>query len=201
MAASVPIVIASDQAASFANNTDGRAASTVGLVTTSFGYLFNETGWDLARANKAHVDGNDSTGYAAAVNWLFNGSTYDRTRTPKVFKTATATAAGDTAVWTPASTKKFRLMGYAIYLTANASLAAGGLEEILLRDSTTATGLALSAFVPGAAGTAFTQDVESGVVTLGNGLLSATANNVLNVNLGTALATGEVRVVVWGTEE
>jgi len=121
-------------------------------------------------------------------------------RTPNVFKTAVATALGDTAVWTPAAGKKFRLMRFLIQVTANAALAAGGLLEILLRDATTATGLAHSYFVPGAAGTVFGE--QGGTwIDLGNGFLSAAANNVLNVNLSVALTAGEVRVVACGTEE
>jgi hypothetical protein len=33
------------------------------------------------------------------------------------------------------------------------------------------------------------------------GILSAAANNVLNVNLSVALATGNVRIIAMGTEE
>ena len=42
---------------------------------------------------------------------------------------------------------------------------------------------------------------NSGAVQLGNGILSAAANNVLNLNIGTQLAAGVIRCNVWGTEE
>lgn len=132
---------------------------------------------------------------------VFNGATWDRRRTPSVFKTVTATASGDNAVWTPAAGKKFRLMRYVIYVTADAARAAAGDVEIILRDATTAIGVGFSVYVPGAAGTTFVADASSGWCDLGNGFLSAAANNVLNVNLSAALTAGEVRVVAIGTEE
>lgn len=131
----------------------------------------------------------------------FNGTTFDRVRTPNVLKTAKATASGDTAVWTPASGKKFRVMRYSIQITADAATAAGGVLDIVLRDATTAIGAGLSVFVPAVAGTTFGTTNSTGWCEIGNGILSSTADNVLNVNLSAALTSGTVRVVVSGTEE
>jgi hypothetical protein len=158
------------------------------------------------------VDGAANDPYLLAISngaatilgysYAFNGSKWDRIRTANTFKTATATAAGDTAVWTPTSGKKFRLMGYCIDVTNNSVLGSAGTETIALRDATTAIGITNSVFIPATAltgGAPLLHVCNSG---LGNGYLSSAANNVLNVNLGTALgATGVVRVNVWGTEE
>ncbi len=158
----------------------------------------NLTGWTVS---SAQGDGGASGSTAATSQVVYNGSTYDRIRTPVIVKTATATASGDTAVWTPTSGKKFRLMRFMITLTANVSLAAGAVEEVIFRDSTTAMPVGFSEFVPTTAVTTNQGGFTSGWVDIGNGILSATANNVLNINLGTALATGECRILVCGTEE
>ena len=42
---------------------------------------------------------------------------------------------------------------------------------------------------------------SSGWIDLANGILSATTDNVLNINLSFALTSGTVRVSVAGTEE
>lgn len=146
-------------------------------------------------------DGSTGTAVLSGSPMLFNGTNYDRSRGANVFKTATATASGDTALWTPTTGKKFRLSGYMIQITADAALAAGADLDIVLRDSTTATAAAFSVFVPTVAGTTFGNTAGSGWVTFGNGMLSAAANNVLNINLSAALTSGKVRVVAMGTEE
>ncbi len=129
--------------------------------------------------------------------------TYATARIPNVFKTAVATAAGNTAAWTPTSGKKFRLLRYQIELTANVSLTAGAVITISFQDATTAMPIAHDVYVPTTAVTTTAGDAyNSGWIDLGGlGILSATANNVLNVNLGSALATGNCRVNVAGTEE
>lgn len=143
---------------------------------------------------------NPSTPQIAADAMSYNGASWDRLRTPNVFKTATATASGDTALWTPTSGKKFRLMRYIIHVTGGATLAAGADLDIVLRDATTALNLGHSLYVPTAAGTAL-GGFSTGWINLGNGPLSAANNNVLNVNLSAALTAGKVRVTCCGTEE
>lgn len=137
----------------------------------------------------------------AVATYLFNGATFDRQRTPSIFKTATATASGDTALWTPTSGKKFRLLKYSIWITADAATAGGADIDIVLRDATTATAQAFSVFVPAAAATLLGPGAGTEWIDLGNGQLSAVANNVLNINLSAALTAGKVRVVCCGTEE
>jgi hypothetical protein len=121
-------------------------------------------------------------------------------RTPAVFKTVQATASGNTALWTPTSGTKFRVMKYMVVITGNASLASSGVLTIVFQDATTATAFAIDVYVP-ATGLAGGADFVSPWIDLGNGFLSATANNVLNVNLSAALTAGNVRVVAIGTEE
>lgn len=130
-----------------------------------------------------------------------DGTTLRALRTPNVFKTATATGSGDTAVWTPATGKKFRLMAYMIQITADAAAALAADFDIILRDGTTGLAFGISVFVPNVAGTTFGNTASTGWITLGNGYLSTTINNVLNVNLSAALTSGKVRVVAIGTEE
>lgn len=119
----------------------------------------------------------------------------------EVLKTAQATALGNTAVWTPAAGKKFRLMRFNISIPAQCKQSVGGIITITFQDSTTGIPHAYDVFVPGTADTISGVDFNSGWIDIGNGILSAAANNVLNVNLSAALTAGNVRVNVAGTEE
>ena len=115
--------------------------------------------------------------------FMFNGSTWDRQRTPSIFKTrtdASVTANTPVALWTPAAGKKFRVMG------GQLSLAVAG--QIILKDGTTEI-LRSPQLVAGATWT---------IPAIGNGILSAAANNVLNVD---TTATGNIGGFVFGTEE
>lgn len=131
---------------------------------------------------------------------VLNGNSWDRLRTPAIFKQATASASGSTALWTPAAGKHFRLLRFKIQLTADATLAVAARLTIALLDSATDLHLSHLVFVPTTALNTI-QDYESGWIDLGNGILSAAVNNVLNINLSVALATGLVNVIACGTEE
>lgn len=125
-------------------------------------------------------------------------------RTPNVFKTVQigTGVSGNQAVWTPTSGKKFRLMGYAVFVSENASIASGAVVTLQFSDASSVLGIAFDTFIPTTAVTTIIGDgFESGPTNIGNGILSAAANNVLNLNVGVALATGTIRVNVWGTEE
>jgi hypothetical protein len=106
-------------------------------------------------------------------------------RTPAVFKhfasTAITAGAGMT-VWTPASGKKFRLMGYCI-----SSSVAG---QLIFGDNAVGTVIARS---PAVAAAGIAQDGGS----WGNGILSAAKDNVLKLDG----PTGNVAGMVWGIEE
>lgn len=144
--------------------------------------------------------GLNSTPGLASFPFVFTGGSWDRSRVPLVAKSATATASGDTALWTPAAGKKVRLMRYKVEVTGNASTTGGAVIDVVLRDATTALAASCSLYVPSAAGTSL-GSYSTGWVDLGQGVLSAAANNVLNINLSAALTTGKVRVVCAGTEE
>jgi hypothetical protein len=134
--------------------------------------------------------------------YAWDGAAATRLRTPSIFKTASATAAGNTAVWTPAAGKRFRLMRYRIEVTGNAAQATAGTVTIQFQDNTTNMAAAHSVFVPQTAGTVMGADWNSGWIDLGNGIISTAANNVLNINLSSTLTpSGIVRVIACGTEE
>jgi len=132
---------------------------------------------------------------------------WSKMRTPTVFKTVSvaATATGNTAVWTPGTGNKFRLLAFQITaqgLSATASAAA----TVSFQDST--TGMPVGTYdvdVPAVAGIVTgVSNISQGWVSLGAfGVLSAAANNVLNFNISAAGAgtTGTYRVTVAGTEE
>lgn len=138
-----------------------------------------------------------TSGPATGGNWA-------ALRTPTTFKTVSATATGNTALWTPTAGKKFRLMRYIIEVTSNTSLAAAAVLTISMQDSAADIAQTHSVFIPTTAiTTGGAPFLVTGWVDLGNGILSAAANNVLNVNLSAALvaAGGVVRVTCCGTEE
>lgn len=123
-------------------------------------------------------------------------------RTPDTFKTASATASGNTALWTPAGGKKFRLMRYMLTVTDNATQTTPGTLTISLFDAAAGdTGQAHSVFVPSVALVNTGSLYSSGWIDLGNGRLSSAADAVLNINLSAALTAGAVRVICCGTEE
>jgi len=127
---------------------------------------------------------------------------WSKRRTPTVFKTAQATASGNTAVWTPGAGNKFRLLKLFVEVTDNASLAAGAVLTIDIRDANVSTNITFDVFVPTTAVTTTIGDGLEQELDLGDfGILSSAANNVLNVNLSAALVTGNCRIIAMGTEE
>jgi len=117
-----------------------------------------------------------------ATQW--NGQNISRVRTPNRFinlNAVSVTAEG--TIWTPATGKKFRLMGYVLE-----SGTIGG--NVLLKDNTAGATILIVPF--GAA---------NGVIQsqpMGNGILSAAANNVLTA---TGTATQTLSGYVFGCEE
>jgi hypothetical protein len=152
-------------------------------------WLSNSSANILQTANMSYV-GDDSHG---TTRWV-------RQRTPQIFKTVTATSSGNTAVWTPATGKFFRIMRYRIEVTNSATQSSAGDIDIKFQDATTDIGIANSLYVPNAID-AGTGSYSTGWIDLGNGILSTSANNVLNLNLSAALTAGKVRVLVCGIEE
>lgn len=137
---------------------------------------------------------------AEAFAMGYNGATWDRLRTPQIFnKNVSASANGSTALWTPTAGKKFRLMRYRIIAPGNCTFAAAALLTVDLFDAAASMGEKHTIFLPAAVVTGVLY--VSPWIDLGNGILSALANNVLNANLSAVLATGAVMFDVAGTEE
>lgn len=112
----------------------------------------------------------------------FNGTAFERLRVSNVFKTVSLSAGtAETTIWTPTSGKKFRLMGFL--------LTCGAASTLTFKDNTAGTTI----FV--ARGTT---DQPIKTPPLGNGILSAAANNLLTVTRGTSCTLDGV---VFGTEE
>lgn len=132
---------------------------------------------------------------------LSSGANAVVARTPVIYKSTTATASGNTAVWTPTTGKKFRLMRFLLTMPSDVAKAAGADVAITFQDSATDMGLKLSVFVPAVAVTTGNGAWSSGWIDLGNGILSATINNVLNINLGAAITTSGITCMAAGTEE
>lgn len=154
---------------------------------------------------------NGNQGLVGIIPYIFGGafsgtnnaalSFFSKPRTPTVFKRASVTVAGSTALWTPGNGNKFRLLKYLIQVTATSALAVAGDLTISLLDSATDIGMDLIVSVP-AAGLTTGDDFISPWIDLGSlGILSVAANNVLNVNLSSALTAGHVNVIACGTEE
>lgn len=145
-----------------------------------------------------------STPFRDSIQRFFNNLTglLEYQRTANVFNTAQVSASGDTAVWTPsASTLKFRLMGGVLTIPPNVNRAAGGVITATFRDGTTDLKVTFDIFVPTTAVTTGNGATVIPFTLPGNGILSATANNKLNLNLSAAITTAAIRATVWGTEE
>lgn len=166
--------------------------------TTTGAFQFNVAGFSEFRVRS-------SAWTSGTANLLLHADSMIQSQThhisPNIFKTVQASASGNTAVWTPASGKKFRLTDLFIDLTENATLGVAGEVTISLQDGTTPMNIAFDVYIPSSGtpqvGAAFT----TGQIELINGILSTTANNILNVNLSAALTAGHVRVNVMGVEE
>lgn len=136
-------------------------------------------------AASALADGtaNPTTTLIGAGAMVFNGATWDRARTPTVFKAFSGTViTSETSIWTPTSGKKFRLMGFVVTQTVVAG-------DITIRDG---TGLATILTIPS------TPTGQPLAVPLGNGILSGAINRVLTMQ---GASTEAVSGFVYGTEE
>lgn len=178
----------------------GGPAQPVYLTNNALPATATPTGADSTMVQGTAADGAAAVGRPVQIGALDGTGNIQALRTPAVFKTTTATASGNTALWTPAAGKKFRLMGYIIQVTAFAASATPAIE-ITFQDGAAAIGLGSSLSVPAVGASTGGVLLNTGDVQLGNGKLSAAANNVLNINLNAALTAGLVRVTVWGTEE
>lgn len=162
-----------------ASTQDNQAAQNVGLQTVG---LWNGSSIDRLRGAGALGD-NFTVGLIGSVQFLFNGGSYDRERTPTRFVTIAAvniTAGTPVPVWSITGGKKFHLMGYCITSSVASS--------IIFKDGTTEIFR-----VPCLAGAPVPSPAN-----FMNGYASSTANNALNLDV---TATGVVSGFVFGTEE
>jgi len=140
------------------------------------------------------ASGGSGVAYSPTMPLLYNGVTWDRQRTPSVFRSASGSAATNT-IWTPATGKKFRLMRYKIEGTANLVITTAGVIPIYLQDGTTPIqGISLlhSIFLPSTAATTLAGAWDSDWIDLGNGYLSSTAANPLILAINGPLASTTV---------
>lgn len=160
---------------------DGASVGSAAIIGNNGGNLAD------AQANTSWLSPYSATDNSVAVgmanaNYAYNGATWDRQRVASVFKTFTISAsAAETTIWTPTSGKKFRVLGYHLFSDTATVLT--------IRDNTAGTVI----FKDGVA--ANTRAVAN---SMGNGVLSAAANNVLTLQCGTAAT---VNGTVFGTEE
>ncbi len=164
-------------------NSNGYSVSGSGLLTTL---------GDPLSTNTARVfPPTDGTAAQSGLlvwsqNELYDGTNFRFARTPSVFKVAQTSAVANntpTAIWTPAAGKKFRLMGFLL------SISVSSVGRVQLLDGAT---VIWQAFMGG--------NAPLSPQSLGNGYLSAAANNVLNYAGQTGAAT-DFACVAWGTEE
>jgi hypothetical protein len=196
------------QAGAFPVATSTTIANQLGVRST--------VGANAASDNQSNTtfftDSGNVSDPLAVGDWVyggaFSGTTdavrrgWSKMRASTVFRTVAATASGNTVIWTPGSGNKFRLLQLFIQVSDNASLAAGGVLTVDIQDATTSTNITFSVFVPTTAVTTVIGDGAEVSLNLGAiGILSAAANNTLNVNLSVALATGVCRIIAMGTEE
>ena len=77
---------------------------------------------------------------------------WNRIRVPTGFHSVEPAANGTTALWTPATGKRFRIMGYDFQITGNATQTVAGLFTVTLLDGATDIQMTHTLYVPNAAG-------------------------------------------------
>lgn len=173
------------------NITD--AWSGGGLATSGL-MAYNGTTWDRIRTVAGLGDGLSSTvaGLPSTALHGYNGTGYDRIRIGKTYKWNEylgLTAGSTFTVWTPTSTKKIRIMGLSVSVSAACALN--------VRVGTAGSGTRIATFRFAGAGNYY--------MDFGNGYLATNATtDVLEINNPSASptsATTDVHVAVWGTEE
>jgi len=200
-----------DRVKSIPDNANGQAALVSGLpgvVARLQGYDPLLGNWNRVQVSNDNTDAQipSATGHVAAIahNMVFNGSTWDRERASNKFNSGPAISIGHgiaNEIWQPAAGKKFRLLGFTLTLTENASVVGGGIHTVQFYDGANPMPFLYDVYLPGTAllqpGTCFNINVELGPI----GYLSSAINNILSIDLSSALASGQWRVNLRGTEE
>jgi hypothetical protein len=127
-----------------------------------------------------------------AVQHFVKGANTEAARTPIIWKTAMANAAGTTALWTPGAGKRFRLMGFSFAIPSDATSIAGSVVSLLDAAATICYVAAIGATTGAFAGQ---------VIFNANGYPSGAINQVLNINLSAAFTVDSIFMTAWGTEE
>jgi hypothetical protein len=109
-------------------------------------------------------------------------------RTPAIFRSASCSA-GLNTIWTPASTKKFRLMKYKIEAEADMHVTAATTVTLSLLDGGLGAGFQHLVYIPTTGGTALNGYWESDWIDLGNGYVSAAANNTMQLGISGPLSS------------
>lgn len=185
----IKIALGGDGSATFADGNSGnKSAGTLRVViATDQPALSNALTVDteLAAAGAlADAASNPTTPMVGADLLGYNGASWDRVRVQNVRKDLNAVAVGSIAtVWTPANGKKFRLMGGSISVSAACN--------VLFEDNSAGAGNFVWRTPKLVADTPYNFD-------LGNGKLSATADNVLKA---TSSASASITGTLYGVEE
>jgi hypothetical protein len=122
-------------------------------------------------------------------------------RTIVIRKYVIAYESGLTPIWTPVAGNRFRLLALDVTLTGAATTAVAGACQVDIRDGAVTQLFSWTPYVNNAVIVGTGTYIDKTIIFADNGWLSAAINNVLNVNLGVALATGVVAVSAFGTEE
>ena len=167
-------------------------------ATLPVGSMWNKLKNPLEGQTYFFVPYDPSTGsYCEPMRYNPSTGKGETQRTTSSIKSAQQTATGPTAIWTPATGKRFRLLQLIIML--NAGMAAAGTNLISFFDNATDTNIDVTVWLPIAASIANQPPL---VISLpGNGLLSAAINNPLKVSLGTAITAGAISIIMVGCEE
>ena len=157
--------------------TDGRLFGTNRITNFAFTAFANVNTQADGQVN------NSSVLFVASQNSMYNGATWDRSRTPNTGKyIQLASSAAEQNIWTPAAGKKFRLMGFILTTDVDCNLT--------FRDNPTGALIFLAsakALVP--------------TITppnLINGFLSGNINRILTIQ---ASAAATIFGTVFGCEE
>lgn len=126
----------------------------------------------------------------------------------RIFKTKQISASGDTAIWTPATGKRWRLLGFHLLVPAHAVLASRNALTITFRDAAQDLGITFDVWCGQTAPVETASAIPQPLLVIpwmsmdqGLGISSAAVNNPLNLNLSAALSAGNIRVTVCGFEE
>ena len=183
----------------------GKIAYPAPPFASQIGYRDNSD--NIVALNSLAKIGDNASGNSAAGIALagYDGSNISRLRYANTVKSLNKSTTGDTPIWTPSAGRRYRLLGYIITISSNATLAAAGMLAIKLRDGTTVDIVTHNVYVPQTAENKLASDWSTGFVDLGAGgglgVQGGAVTRALNLSLSTALATGIVDVQVFGTED